>query len=59
MSTYFGNDDVYFSMTVTFKNIASVLVKNLTCEYCTVDVTYVLSGSDAFISSLRKASNVM
>jgi hypothetical protein len=34
MSTYFGNDDVYFSMTITFKNVANILVKDLTCKRC-------------------------
>jgi hypothetical protein len=53
MSTHFGNDDLYFSTTITFKNIANILVKDLTCKHCQVDVVCCLVLMLSYLSQER------
>ena len=37
MTTYFGNDDLFFTSTVTFKNVGVETVSNLKCKYSSLD----------------------
>lgn len=37
MTTYFGNDDLFFTSTVTFKNVGVETVTNLKCKHSSVD----------------------
>ena len=37
MTTYFGNDDLFFTSTVTFKNVGDVTITNLICKHSSTD----------------------
>ena len=36
MTTYFGNDDLFFTSTVTFKNVGDVTITNLKCKHSSI-----------------------
>ena len=37
MTTYFGNDDLFYTSTVSFKNVGDVTVTNLQCKHSSID----------------------
>ena len=40
MSVHFANDDLYYTTTITMKNIGEVLVSNLRCKYRELFICY-------------------
>ena len=41
MSVHFANDDLYYTTTITMKNIGEVLVSNLKCKYRELFICYL------------------